>query len=237
MKIAIIGAGGHARVVYEILRHEKNFEIVAFVDNIKHGAEEKILDIHLIGDHSVLPDLLKKGVTGAFIAVGDNKIRAAHFEKVRQMGFEIVRAIHPTTFMATGVKLGNGVFIGARTIISACADIGDNVIVNTGALLEHECVLKNHCHVAPGAILAGRVTVGEGAFIGAGAIVREFLKIGENATVGAGSVVLDDIPANAVAVGTPARVIKMKDDTWPAFGDTSTKLWRELLKGQNFRRY
>ena len=67
-------------------------------------------------------------------------------------------------------------------------------------------------HIAPGTVLAGRVTVNEGAFIGAGTVVKEYVTIGENATIGAGSVVLEDIPDNAVAVGAPAKVIKIKKD-------------------------
>jgi len=209
VKVVIIGAGGHARVVYEILKHEKNIEIAAFVDIVKHGSGERILGVPILGDHSVLPKLLKNGVAGAIIAVGNNKIRTGHFKELENMGFELINAIHPTAHIAGNIKIGKGVVIGAGAIIATCAEIGNNVIVNTGAVVEHECVIEDNVHIAPGTILAGRVTVKKGAFVGAGSVVKEYVTIGENVTIGAGSVVLEDILPNAVAVGSPARIVKM----------------------------
>lgn len=212
MKIVIIGAGGHARVVYEVLRHDKNMEVAAFVDNAVRGSEEKIMGIPVVGDHSVLPKLVKKGIKGYIIAVGDNKIRMQHFNKLKNMGLEPINAIHPTAHIAYNAKIGRGVIIATGSTIATSVEIGNNVIVNTGAIIEHEDVLESHVHISPGTVLAGRVTVEEGAFIGAGVVVKEYITIGENATIGAGSVVLENIPDNVVAVGAPAKVIKIKNE-------------------------
>lgn len=212
MKIAIIGAGGEARVIFEILNYDWNIEVIAFVDNVIRGSDEKIMGIPVMGDHSVLPKLFRKGVKGAIIGVGDNIIRKAHFEKIENMGVELVTAIHPTAHIAHNAKIGRGVVIVTGATIATGVEIGNNVIVNTGAIIEHEDILEDHVHIAPGTVLAGRVTVKEGAFIGAGTVVKEYVTIGENATIGAGSVVLKDVPDNAVAVGTPAKVIKIKNE-------------------------
>lgn len=212
MKIAIIGAGGQARIVYEILSYDRNIEVVAFVDNIVHGSDERIMGVPVLGDHSVLPKLIKNGVKGAIIAVGDNEIRATHFEKLRSMGLELVKAIHPTASIALSVKIGVGVTVAIGAIISTGARIGDNVIINTGAIIDHEDEIEDHVHVGPGCSLAGRVIIKRGAFIGIGSVVKEYLTIGENTIIGAGSVVLDDIPNNVVAVGAPAKVIKNRSE-------------------------
>lgn len=211
MKTVIIGAGGHARVIFEILSYDRNIEVVAFVDSVIRGSDENIMGIHVLGDYSVLHKLFKGGVKGAIIGVGDNNIRKAHFEKIGNMGVELVTAIHPTVHIAHNAKIRKGVVIVTGATIATGVEIGDNVIVNTGAIIEHEDVLEDHVHIAPGTVLAGRVTVKEGAFIGAGSVVKEYVTIGENATIGAGSVVLEDIPDNAVAVGSPAKVIRIKD--------------------------
>lgn len=208
MKIAIIGAGGQARIVYEILSYNRNVEVVAFVDNVVHGNDEFIMGIPVMGDHSVIPKLMKKGVCGAIVAVGDNKIRAAHFAKLRELGLEPVSAIHPSTIIAPSAKLGSGVTIAMGAIISTGNRIGDNVIINTGAIIDHEDDIGDHVHIGPGCSLAGRVTVKNGAFIGIGSVVREYLTIGKNTVIGAGSVVLEDIPDNVVAAGAPARIIR-----------------------------
>jgi len=90
MKIAIIGAGGQARIVYEILSYDRNMEVAAFVDNVPRSGKETIKGIPIVGDHSVLPELIKNGVRGAIVAVSMNDIRKAHFEKLRAMGLELV---------------------------------------------------------------------------------------------------------------------------------------------------
>lgn len=210
MKTIIIGAGGHARVINEILSYDRNIEVVAFVDNVIPASQEKIMDIPVYGDHSVLHDMFKNDVKAVIIGVGKNNIRREYFEQIRNMGVEMVNAIHPTAYIAHNVKIRKGVVIAANATIAASVEIGDNVIVNTGAIIEHEDVLEDHVHIASGTVLAGRVRVKKGTFIGAGTVVKEYITIGRNVIIGAGSVVLEDIPDNAVAVGAPAKVIKIK---------------------------
>jgi len=207
-KVVIIGAGGQARVVYDILSGDSNMEVVAFVDNVVPGGEERIMGIPVMGDHSVLPRLIADGARGAIVAVGDNEIRTAHFEWLKGLGLELINAIHSTSCIAPSAKLGQGVTVAMGAIISTDARIGDNVIINTGATIDHEDAIADHVHIAPGCALAGRVTIKRGTFIGIGSVVKDYVTIGENAIIGAGSVVLEDIPDNAVAVGAPAKIVK-----------------------------
>lgn len=212
MKIAIIGAGGQARIVYEILSYDRNMEVVAFVDNVIHGNDEQIMGIPVVGDHSVLPKLIESGVRGAIIAVGDNQIRAARFEEIKGMGLELVNAIHPEACVAPSAKLGKGVTICMGAIISTGARIANNTIINTGAIIEHENDIGEHVHIGPGCSIAGRVTIKKGTFIGISSVVKEYVTIGENTIIGAGSVVLENIPDNVVAIGAPAKVIKERSE-------------------------
>jgi len=89
------------------------------------------------------------------------------------------------------------------------AKIGDLAIINTAAVVDHECEIGPAAHICPGAHLAGRVRIGSSAFVGLGSNIIQCLTIGDGATVGAGAVVLRDIPAGATAVGVPARIIKV----------------------------
>lgn len=210
MKIAIVGAGGHARIIFEILSCDRNMEVVAFVDNVMKGRDEQIMGIPVIGDHSILPKLVENGVTAAIIAVGDNEVRAVYFEKLRNMGLDLVNAIHPTAYLSPTAKIGSGVVIAMRATISTGTMIGDNVIINTGAIIDHENEIGDHVHISPGCSIAGRVTIRRGVHLGIGTVVREYVTIGENTIVGAGSVVLEDISDNVVAVGVPAKIIRQK---------------------------
>lgn len=83
--------------------------------------------------------------------------------------------------------------------------MGKGVIINTAAIVEHECKIGDYSHIAPNATLCGNVTIGSGVFFGAGAVARQGICIGNNSTVGAGSVVTKDIPPNEIWAGNPAR--------------------------------
>ena len=90
-------------------------------------------------------------------------------------------------------------------IVNAGARVGSNVIVNTGAIVEHDVELGEHAQLAPGVILGGGARVGALAYVGLGAVVRDHVAIGDGATVGMGAVVVKDIPDGARALGVPAR--------------------------------
>jgi UDP-perosamine 4-acetyltransferase len=102
--------------------------------------------------------------------------------------------------------MGRGVVVMAGAVVNACATIGDLAIINTGATVDHDCVIGRAVHVAPQCGLAGCVTVGDGAMLGVGTKVIPGIRIGADATVGAGSVVVRNINDAALAMGVPAKV-------------------------------
>lgn len=206
-KVVIIGAGGHARAVYEILQHDLNIEVIGFIDNVTDTIGEIIMGLPILGDHSILSDLLSGSIIGAAIGIGDNVLRRTYFNKIKTLGFEPINAIHPTAHISHNVQIGRGVTISAGAIIYTGTRIGDNVIINTGAIIEHEDHIEDDVHISSGSSLAGRVTVRQGAFVGIGCVVKDSVTIGKNAVIGAGSVVLEDIPDNVTAVGAPSRIV------------------------------
>ena len=212
-KIVILGAGGQARVVASILAYNSNFEVVGYLDRVATTIGEKIGIYTVIGDHSLLPNLLSNGISYTFVAVGDNQIRAEHFKMLNHAGFQLANLIHPTAFIEQDVVYGRGNLFAARSVVGTHVVLGDNCIINTGAIIDHESLIGSHVHVAPGVSIAGRVKINDYSFIGIGATVKEYVTIGENVTVGAGAVVLGNLPDNVTAIGIPARIIKKKDQS------------------------
>ncbi len=206
-----IGAGGHARVVIDILRLARDVELVGLLDASPEIWGYEVEGVKVLGDDSLLAVLYRQGITCAFVGVGSSGSTAARqrvYQMAKRQGYQLVHAIHPRAVVAASAILGEGACVMANAVINPGALLGDNVVVNTGAIVEHDCTLGDHVFVATGANLAGSVHVGEGAHIGMGASVRQGLRIGRGAIVGAGAAVVDDVPDNVVVVGVPARVLR-----------------------------
>lgn len=202
-----VGAGGHAKVIIDILRQAGQYEVVALTDPDPHRYGSQLCGVPIIGGDQLLPSLLPK-VCHAFVGVGSvrsDSRRLRLFQMVRDLNFEMVNAIHPTAVLSPTVKLGMGVAIMAGAIVNPDVSIGNNVIVNTGAIIDHDCVIGDHTHVAPGVCFSGGVRVGENCHIGLGACLLQGIVVGGHATVGAGAVVVRDVAEGATVAGIPAK--------------------------------
>lgn len=211
IKIIGLGAGGHAKVLLEILQLEATYEFVGLLDPRRELWDSKVMGVSVLGDDNLIPELRARGVTHAFIGlggVGDNSHRARIYNLLIERGFELVKTIHSHAIISKSARIGDGAMIMAGAIINAESIVGNNVIINTGSIVEHDCVIGDHVHIASGACLAGGVWLGENAHIGLGASVRQCVRIGKNAIVGAGAVVVKDVEPNTIVVGVPARILK-----------------------------
>lgn len=103
-----------------------------------------------------------------------------------------------------------GTVIFAAAVINAHSEIGRHGIVNTAAVIEHDCILEDFVHISPNVTLPGGVKVGEGTHIGIGACVIPGVKIGKWCVIGAGTVVIKNIPDFCTVVGNPGRILKTK---------------------------
>ncbi|MCC7350071.1 MAG: acetyltransferase [Phycisphaerales bacterium] len=211
MNTVIIGAGGHGRVVLDILRAAGQCQPIGFLDSDPSLAGTQIMGLDVLGDVSVLPTLRRQNISHAIVAVGDNRTRLAMAQLLSDQGFELINAIHPLSHVCPDVRVGCNVVVAAGAIVCTQATLGDSAIINTGAIVDHECQIGQGAHIAPGAILAGRVMVQQGAFVGLGARIIQCLTVGPFATVGAGAVVLKDVPNDSTVVGVPARQISPPD--------------------------
>jgi len=207
-KIVILGGGGHARVLIELIRVSGNYKIVGVLDpRLKKGV--KVLDVPVLGGDELLNELFNSGVAMACIGVGsirDNSIRRKLYEKVKQIGFSVPSLLHPKAVLSETSKIAEGVQVMVGTIVQVNNFIDENTIINTGAIVEHDCIIGKHVHICPGTIISGGCIIGDSAFIGAGATVIQGIKIGKNTIVAAGSLVVNNVPDGALAKGIPARV-------------------------------
>lgn len=205
--MVIVGAGGHAKVAIELFK-SLGTTIVGLTD--ADTTPRNVLGVAVLGDDALLQGLFEQGVRNAFVALGDNKRRLDIGLRLQALGFNLMTVVSPHAAVSPSARLGAGVAVMAGAIINAEAEVGDLVIVNSGAVVEHDVVLGRACHIGPGAVLAGQVRVGEGALLGAGASVAPDRQVGANSIIGAGGCVVRDIPADVVAVGVPALVLRSR---------------------------
>jgi len=202
--IYIIGAGGHGKVVLDIINKSEQYQAAAFLDDDSSLHNETINGLKVLGgSKEALAD--DKAV---IIAVGNNKIREKLFNLMSSNDLEIINAVHPDAVINSFVSLGEGIVIAAGAVINPNTVIEDNVIINTGATVDHDCLIEKHVHLSPGVNLGGNVKVQKGAHIGIGAAVLPGIKIGKNSVVGAGAVVTKEVPDDVTVVGVPAKIHK-----------------------------
>lgn len=186
-KVVIIGAGGHAKVIVDILQQNGECDIVGMLDKEK---DEGFWGIPVIGTDDDLPKLFEEGVRCAFVALGSNSLRKEVSAKAETIGYRMINAVSNKAIISARAKLGQGVAVMPGAVINADTVIGDGCIVNTNASIDHDCHVGAYVHIAPGTNVAGSVTIGEETFIGVGSRIIDGITIGSNVIVGAGTVVL-----------------------------------------------
>ncbi len=207
----ILGGGGHAKVLLDVLQASKLGKRLAILDSDPkiHG---QLLDgVPVLGGDELLPELANAGVKFFAVgvgSVGDSRLRERLFKKGISSGLNALSIVAPSAIVSSRTLIGEGCQLLPASVVNTGARLGVNVIVNTGAIVEHDCVVGEHAHLATGARLCGGVQVGVCAHIGAGAVVRQGIKIGERAVIGAGAAVVKDVPPGAIVAGVPAQPLK-----------------------------
>lgn len=192
-KIVILGAGGHAHVIADIVRAEGN-EVVAFLDD----------NLYQQDCSGPISDYTKYGDCEFVIGIGSNSVR----EKLSSLNVIFHTAIHPRAIISPSAKIGSGTVVMPNAVINCNAVVGKHCIINTSSVVEHDNRIADYCHISVGTKLGGTVVVGQKTFIGLGASVKNNVTIQSDVTIGCGSTVIHDITESGVYVGTPVRRLK-----------------------------
>lgn len=209
MKIAVIGKGGHSKVIEDIILSNKEYEIVGYLD-------DQYEDVTMIDGMYYGPIIAALNLIHFFddikfvIAIGNNGVRKAIAGKLGLSDNYYATLIHSHAVVSPSATIGSGTVVMASVVINADVMIGNHVIINTNAVVEHDNKISDFVHISPSATLTGAVIVGEGTHIGAGAVMIPNVEIEEWSVIGAGATVTYHIPANCTAVGVPAKIIRKK---------------------------
>ena len=197
---AVIGAGGHAKVVLVTLE-ALGVKVVGLFDDDPDLWGREIQGIKIVGPAK---EAVQSGAAG-ILAIGTNRVR---HQLAREIPIEWLTAVHPAAQIDGSVELGAGTVVFAGATVQPGTVIGAHSIVNTGAVIDHDCRVGPYAHVAPGASLSGGVSLGTGVLMGVGSCAVPGVSVGDWAVVGAGAAVISDIESNVTAVGVPAKVVR-----------------------------
>ncbi len=204
-KVILIGAGGQAKVIADIIIKNKDF-LLGFLDDNKEKNTNIISDYKVIGKFDDCIEMQNKNPEIEFIiAIGDNRDRMKIAQKYN---LSYYTAVHPNAAIGMNAKIKEGTVIMANAVVNSNASIGRHCIINTGVVVEHDNQIGDFVHLSPNSTLTGNVRVGCCTHIGAGATVRNNINIGSDIVIGAGAVVVKDIEEPGIYVGVPARKLE-----------------------------
>ena len=191
----LLGCGGHARSVADVIVGDDVTAKVVFVDPAARP-DEHILGFPVV--QSVPSETL-----GFVPAIGDNRQREEW-----SGGRRLVSVISASAHVGRRAQIGDGAFVANLAHIGPEAVVGRGVIVNTAAVVEHNVTVGDFVHIAPHATVCGGVHIGARSVVGAGATIRPMITVAGDVLIGAGSVVVKDIAEPGVYAGSPARRIR-----------------------------
>lgn len=198
--LLVFGGGGHALAVADVLaRLGRRVAAQACPSRPAESAHRYVGD-----DAAGISLALAEGLA-CVVAVGDNALRLRLTERLAASGLPPTVIVAATATVAADAVLGPGTIVMEHAHVGPGSFTGAAVVVNTAAVVEHDCRLGDAVHCAPGSVLTGGVTCGDGVLVGAGAVVAPGRWIGSGARIGAGAAVVADVSPAATVAGVPAR--------------------------------
>ena len=205
----LIGGGGHARSVIDVVEAQGQYQITGLVDR-PEKVGEKVLNYQILASDQELKALVKENrfflVTVGQLESPASRIRL--YDELKAAGGQLVTIISPLARVSKYARIAEGTVVMHFALVNSRASIGCNCIINTRATVEHDTTLGEHCHVSTGAIVNGGVTLGRRVFVGSHATIKQEVTITHDVVIGAHSYVHQDITEAGVYTGVPARKVR-----------------------------
>lgn len=194
-EIIIIGNGGHAKSVAEVIERQGFYRIAGYVvsDELEVIEEE---NYPVIGRDKDLKSIYQSGIHYAVIGIGflgKDTVRKKLYKILKEIGYLFPVIYDPTAIISSKTNIGEGTFLGKGVIVNVGAKIGKASIINTKAIIEHDCQIGDFSHIAVGAVLCGGVYIGNETLVGANATIIQGRIVGNRCIVGAGEVIRKNI--------------------------------------------
>lgn len=207
----IIGAKGFAKEVLQIIHQENDLNNLAFYDDVNTDIGTSLYNLFPILNSLESAKKYFESVSSKFtLGIGNPILRKKLFEKFIALEGEFTTTVSKYAIIGDyNNKIEAGCNIMQNVVITNDVTIKQGSIINQITSIGHDVIIGQFCEICPNVSISGNCYIGDFTFIGTGAIVLPGIKIGKNVIIGAGAVVTKDIQDNCVAVGSPAKVIKI----------------------------
>ena len=203
----IIGGGGHAAALAEILIKQKKTIVGVVAPQILAGQKIFASVPHYLSDN----DLLKFAVEDVLLV---NGIGAMPYQNLRQeiytrfsaLGYKFSTVIADSALISEHASLSQGVQVMNNVVVNIGSTIGENTIINTSVSVDHDCLIGEGCHLAPGVTLSGHVTIGGNVHVGTGSSIINNIKVGSDSIIGVGANIIKSVPSKSLVYGNKAII-------------------------------
>jgi sugar O-acyltransferase (sialic acid O-acetyltransferase NeuD family) len=212
MQLLVMGAGGHAREVLDVLetllgKPAAGVHTALFTE----PGETSETAAELVRARGYdLTSVIPKTATQYLVAVGLPRVRRRFSGIAERHGLDPGSAVSPLSLLPSEVAGSPGLVCFAGTQVSTNVTFGKHCHLNQMCSVSHDVCMGDFVTLSPGVVLTGSVRVDDDVFVGAGAVVLPGVHIGRGAVIGAGAVVQKNVPPGATVVGNPARVIEAR---------------------------
>lgn len=197
----IVGAGGHARELLDVLLDNQYYDPICFFDN--YCNINSILDQYKV--LNTKEEVIKSGFKKFCIGVGKPSLRAELYKLFLEYGLTPSDIISSKAFISKTVQISEGVNIMPFASITNSAKVGKGSIIHYYTSIHHDVTVGEFCEISPGVRLLGASGVGDMTSIGTNAVILPKVKVGSNCKIGAGAVVTKDVKDGTTVKGIPAK--------------------------------
>ena len=209
----IIGGGGHAAVLAEILIKQDKSLLGVVAPDILAG--HVIFDTiqHFLQDDDVLAFSVDKVLlVNGIGAMPRQTLRKKVYTRFSDLGYTFATVIADSALVSDHAVLAEGVQIMNNAVVNIGCQIGENTIINTSASVDHDCVIDAHCHLGPSTTLSGQVKVENSVHIATGVNIINNITIGAESIIGVGASIAKSVSARSL-VYSARSTIKGLDNT------------------------
>lgn len=213
-KIILIGCGEHARMIIDNIEDIDNIEVFGLISDKKEDVGKKVYGYPIIGTDDTVDTIFLENpdLAGYFLAIGmlfngNMEVRSKMAEKLDKK-YNAINIVHPLAIVSKYAKIGYGNLFEAYTKVANGAIVGNHCILNSFSAINHDQIIGNNVLIAGNVSMAGK-RIGDNSIVADGASIGFKKSVGRNCIVGDGAVVTKDLPDGVIAVGNPARVLRM----------------------------